>query len=212
MTVLDQSTTLDGVYLPYAPPFIQSISPLLWPAVVNDTTFTLRGSGFGVLSTAVALTVAGLTPSCTGTIVAVATSVSLVSDSVVTFQLLAATPFLVHHWAVNLTVSGQSARDGSVTTANTAPPAVSSLTLVDAFNGSDYFVGVSGSNFGPAVAPALCSDAARVAVTINTVPCKVLTMDTADTALRCDTGLASGEQPGSRCQPGGMCVTQGVRQ
>ena len=201
---LSGSTRVQG--LAYQRPHISLISPSSWSTDVTDTMFTLFGSGFGsqLFSSEVVLRLLGNLSHCRqdspdGTtsndsvVVIPGIDVVVVSDGTVTFRLPTEPPHVIASWMIEMSVSNQSSTLDSVTTVNSLPPSISSLTFSTLPNGTHYFITITGADFGSTVSSSENGSCdGDVLVTIDSKPCQALSMiqvsprrDRCRTSTRC---------------------------
>jgi hypothetical protein len=176
VAVLAQSATLSPVGLAYAAPMLIAALPSAWPTNVDGATLTITGRGFGhsSQSSLVAVTVRGAACGAANTTLRVQT-ITVRSDTEATFQVQGAPDHLVPQWFVDISVAGQAATTGTWSVP-TRPPTVPTLSFARVFNGTHYFVLLTGSEYGPGVGTPGGACVGDVTVTIDFSPCDVLTM------------------------------------
>ncbi len=180
VTVLDQTGALDVSHIAYAPPTLASVSPTVWPTDVTTMTVTLAGSGFGsqAQSGLVSVTARAVDYACTdppGGVTLVASGVSVLTDSELSFSFRTPAPHVALRWALSVVVAGQGlaagdAASAAAATVATRAPSVPSIAFAEPGNGTHMALLLTGSNYGSVVSPC----ASDVAVTVAGAPCESL--------------------------------------
>ncbi len=180
VTVLGQSGYVDtGGGLAYGRPTVTSVPPAVWPTDVTSFTVTVTGTGFGspASSRLVSAAATALGSPCANTPVVAAlngTSIAVISDSVLSFVILAPAPHVAPQWAVSVVVAGQGLDNTSASAAivATQAPSVPVVGLSAPSNGTHQFLSLVGTNYGPVVSR--CGH--DVTVAVNGAPCAQLAM------------------------------------
>jgi hypothetical protein len=178
VTVLGQTAVVVPVGLAYAPPVIVAVGPSAWSTDLAGVAVTLTGSGFGppALSALVNVTVTGV--ACGGLVPAAVSvqDVTVRSDTQVSLTFGEGPGHVVASWAVSVTVAGQTASAGAWNV-STRVPTVASLSLDRPYNGTHYFLVLTGSDFGPVVGLSSCPGDLTLTADGTVAPvCDALTM------------------------------------
>jgi hypothetical protein len=157
VTVLGQPATLVPVGLAYAPPAIFAVVPSAWSTDLAGVVVTLTGSGFGTpaLGRLVNVTVTGVACGGLQPATLIVQDVAVRSDSQMSFSFGEGPIHVVASWTVSVSVAGQAMAPGAWNV-TTRVPTVSSLSLDRPFNGSHYFLALTGSDFGLGVGLGTC--------------------------------------------------------
>ncbi len=175
VSVLGQATSFAPVGVAYAAPAISAVAPSAWPTDLAGVSVVVTGRGFGLpaLAHQVNVTVVGVACGGLHSATLPVQDVTVRSDTQVSFTLGTGPGHVVASWAVSVTVAGQALAAGAWVV-RTRAPSVASLSLDRPFNGTHYFLLVTGSDFGPVGGPGACPGDA--ALTIDDAPCDALTV------------------------------------
>ncbi len=176
VTVLGQKTAFATVGIAYASPTVTAVAPSAWPTdLAGGTAVVITGRGFGPpeLARLVNVTVTGVACGGLQSVTLPVQDVTVRSDTQLSFSFGAGPGHVVASWVVSVSVAGQGLAAGARVVATRAP-SVTSLSLDRPFNGTHYFLLVTGSDFGPVGGPGACPGDA--ALTVDDVPCDALTM------------------------------------
>jgi hypothetical protein len=182
VSVLGQATVFAPVGVAYAAPAISAVAPTDWPTDLAGVSVVATGRGFGppALAHHVNVTVAGVACGGLQSVTLAVQDVTVRSDTQVSFTFGAAPGPVVASWAVSVSVAGQALGIGAWVVPTRAP-SVAGLSLDRPFNGTHYFLLLTGSDFGPVAGPGACPGDA--ALTIDGSPCDALTVTR---VRRCD--------------------------
>ncbi len=173
VTVLGQSVSWPVSGLVYAPPVVSSVAPAALGTDVSSQAVRVTGTGFGPLSgSAAGLVQVQLTAAspCGGTSLRLdGRSVVAASDDTLSFELQGGLSHVVPAWTLTVTVAGQSSVPFTLAT---RPPTVPTMTFENNFNGTHYFLLLTGSDYGPL----LTACASDVTVRIDGTLCAELSM------------------------------------
>jgi hypothetical protein len=176
VTVLGQATAFSTVGITYAAPVVNGVAPGAWPTdLAGGAAVVVTGRGFGPpeLARLVNVTVTGVACGGLQSVTLPVQDVTVRSDTQLSFSFGAGPGHVVASWAVSATVAGQALAAGAWVVPTRAP-AVAGLSLDRPFNGTHYFLLVTGSDFGPVGGPGACPGDA--ALTVDDAPCDALTM------------------------------------
>jgi hypothetical protein len=171
VSVLGQVGHLDITGMTYAPPTVSFVAPATWPTDVTSMTVTVTGSGFGspAMANLVSASVSAQGSLCAA-VTLNASSLSVLSDSELSFVLRTPAPHVVTRWALSVSVAGQAL--AATATVATQPPTAPVVGVARPRNATHQFLSLTGTNYGPMVSP--CSNDATVSV--NGQPCGGLAM------------------------------------
>jgi hypothetical protein len=180
VTVLDQTGSLDVAGLAYARPTVAAVSPATWPTDVTSFSVTVTGSGFGSSTSQVTVTAREVGSACAdipGGMVVIATGISVLSDSELSFSFRTPVPHVAAGWALSVTVAGQGpapedALSATAATVATQVPSAPVITNAQPSNGTHSFLLLTGVNYGPA----LSSCASDAVVLVGDQPCDQLSV------------------------------------
>lgn len=176
VTLLGQSAQLDVSDLAYAAPTVASVSPSAWSTDVTSFAVTVLGSGFGgpqASSNVVFMAAAVGGPAGCGGLDAFAvnsSTSSVVSDTELSFVILAPAPHIAPAWALTASVAGQVS--AVAITVTTLPPTAPAVGLAVPDNTTHRVLLLVGTNYGPGVST--CGN--DVSVTVNGRPCLTVRM------------------------------------
>jgi hypothetical protein len=175
VTVLGQTATLAPVGLAYAPPAVARVSPSAWSTDLAGVSVTVTGRGFGppALARLVDVTVTGAACDGAQPVTMAIQDVTVRSDTLMSLTFGAAPGPVIASWAMRIVVAGQAIATGSWNV-TTTPPSVAGLSLDRPFNGTHYFLLLSGNDFGPNAGPGTCPGDATL--TVDGAPCNALSM------------------------------------
>jgi hypothetical protein len=181
VTVLGQTGHLEVQELAYSGPSVTRVTPSTWPTDVASITVTVQGSGFGspAQSGRVSVVATGVGGACGGggpSITLTATSVTVVSDTELSFVMRTVVPHVVPRWVLSVVVAGQGldVASAAAATTTTQGPSAPAFSLARSSNDTHHFLSLTGANYGPLLST--CTD--DVVVLANGLPCDALTMPT----------------------------------
>jgi hypothetical protein len=177
VTVLGQAAALAPVGLAYTSPAIAGVVPGAWPTDLAGAVVSLTGSGFGTPALGRLVTVSVTGVACGGvlSVSPPVQDVTVRSDTQLSFSFPYGPSHVVATWAVSVSVAGQAVAAGAWNV-TTRAPAVSSLTLDRPFNGSHYFLALTGSDFGPGAGQGGCPGDVTVTASDEPGPCDEVVM------------------------------------
>jgi hypothetical protein len=180
VTVLGQTSTLAPVGLSYAPPIVNTVLPAAWPTNTNGAALTVTGRGFGPPSQSSLVTVVvwGVLcgsggPSATEDVTLRVQTITVRSDTELALEVQGTAGHVVSLWFVSISVAGQAVAGGAWSLP-TRKPTTPTLSFARGFNGTHYFVLMTGSEYGPVAGTGACTG--DINVTIDGSPCDALSM------------------------------------
>ncbi len=161
-------TLLDLISLRYASPTVTHVTPRSgqWSTRLSSMEVAMTGTGFGPPSRSPPVLVAmSSRGSCDSVpVMLLGRDVVVVNDTLLTFRLPPDSevhvPHVVPMWTIRVNVSDQAVEVSGLATQS---PSVPALSLFQAFNGTHWFVALTGSQYG-GVVDAECPGDIRVSI------------------------------------------------